>query len=640
MIEGRFTVLDWSKVYFNRNLLLASGMFDLKWYQLANPYVVRDRIDPVRHFLLNGRQHRISPSRAFHTERYLEQYEEARASRLNPLVHYLKSGRARGLVVHPAPPSEADRIVASGLFDEEWYLSEYSDVAKANYPALLHYMVHGAMEGRSPGPNFDSKWYLKRYPDVIGLNPLVHFIDHGRQEGRIPTQCRRALDIARKTLSGVEDLDPELYGTDYFADAERLDVRNGNRENRVGRCFEHIVEMCEKPPQFIVFLPWLVHGGADLVASHAVRAMAETYGPESVLVVLADHDREEAQHLLPEGVIRVSLSRIDPTLSQNDRMELVDVLIRGLQPTAVLNVNSQACWEAVRRRGHKLQHFTRLFAALFCPDFSPSDQRCSGYADIYLRHCLPFLTGIYFDNASYIEEVTRQFGIPDELRARLAVLRQPAPNSTKVARAARTAKETLRVLWASRVAPQKNIDLLIRIAETAPKMEFHIWGRGNHALEERLNELAAHRTNVHFHGPFERFDRLPLAEYDAFLYTSLWDGIPNVLLESAAAGLPIVASKVGGIGELVDQRTGWPVAATDDPEPYVQALSEIADDPNRAARRVATMHARLRENHDWKRYREILAREPRATGGLLHETGIDHRGAERASRGNAGKTVA
>src|SRR5690606_8663252 len=228
--------------------------------------------------------------------------------------------------------------------------------------------------------------------------------------------------------------------------------------------------------------------------------------------------------------------------------------------------------EALRRGGRKLQHFTQLFAMLFCPDFSPGDRRRSGYADTYLRQCLPFLSGIYFDNATYIAAVTQQFGVPADLQQRLVVLRQPAPPMSPAARRVRKDGERLRVLWASRVAPQKNIDLLIRIAEAAPDIEFHLWGRGSRALEGRLADLDERHSHVHFHGPFERFDGLPLRDYGAFLYTSHWDGIPNVLLEGAAAGLPIVASDVGGIGELVDHRTGWLVAEADDPVPYVEAL--------------------------------------------------------------------
>jgi glycosyltransferase involved in cell wall biosynthesis len=621
MLKAFQNLLAAARYRNDRRLVLASGLFDAEWYRLAYPYVVRDRIDPLQHFLQHGRKHRLAPSRAFDTARYLDQHADAKNSNLNPLVHYLKQGRANGLKIHAAPPSDADRILASGLFDAAWYLDRYPDAAKD--APLLHYLVHGVAEGHSPGPGFDAEWYLARYPDVFGLHPLLHFIDHGRQEGRAPMQPTRALEIARQTLAGVEDLDPELSSADYFDDAGRLDVIDGRTDSRVARCFERIIKTLANPPRTLVFLPWLIDGETGFAAGHAVRAMGEAHGPTSVLIVLTDHDREEAPHLLPADVQLISLLRIEPALSLPERAELVDLLIRSLQPEAVLNVNSVACWEAVKRGGRKLRHFARLFAML--PE----------QAD--LRYCLPFLTGVYFNNATRMSEIVQQLGIPESLQSRLVVLRQPAPPMAKIAPRPREEGEPLRVLWADRIMPQNNVDLLIRIAEAAPEIEFHIWGRGSHALEGLLADLAACCRHVHFHGAFERFDMLPIAEYDAFLHTSRGDGIPNVLLEAAAVGLPIVTSHGG---ELIDQRTGWPVAGTSDPTPYVKALGEIGNSAEKTARRVAAMRARLRKDHDWERYRNILALEPHLTGGLLNGAGIDHGGAERPSRGDAGKAVA
>lgn len=86
---------------------------------------------------------------------------------------------------------ELELIVQSGLFDADWYLSLYPDVAEdrtsARNPAL-HYLKFGAFEGRNPSPDFDSQWYLDTNPDVkdSGFNPLVHYVSLGREEGRLP----------------------------------------------------------------------------------------------------------------------------------------------------------------------------------------------------------------------------------------------------------------------------------------------------------------------------------------------------------------------------------------------------------------------------------------------------------------------
>jgi len=84
----------------------------------------------------------------------------------------------------------------SGLFDEEWYLAEYTDVASAGVvDPVVHYLRYGAAEGRNPSPHFDTRFYLESHPDVAaaGLNPLVHFVKFGREEGRKPAKQGGAL---------------------------------------------------------------------------------------------------------------------------------------------------------------------------------------------------------------------------------------------------------------------------------------------------------------------------------------------------------------------------------------------------------------------------------------------------------------
>jgi hypothetical protein len=69
-------------------------------------------------------------------------------------------------------------LYQSGLFDAEWYCAEYPDVANTGMNPAEHYMLHGAFEGRNPGPQFDTRQYLFDHPDLVegGENPLLHFI--------------------------------------------------------------------------------------------------------------------------------------------------------------------------------------------------------------------------------------------------------------------------------------------------------------------------------------------------------------------------------------------------------------------------------------------------------------------------------
>lgn len=81
---------------------------------------------------------------------------------------------------------EIGLLLTSEYFDVDWYLRTYTDVAESQINPAEHYLLHGAAEGRLPGPLFDGNWYLQHYPDVAAsnMNPLLHFVMYGQQEGR------------------------------------------------------------------------------------------------------------------------------------------------------------------------------------------------------------------------------------------------------------------------------------------------------------------------------------------------------------------------------------------------------------------------------------------------------------------------
>ncbi|GAA3712706.1 hypothetical protein GCM10022421_19970 [Oceanisphaera sediminis] len=84
---------------------------------------------------------------------------------------------------------KAAELAGSPLFNTEWYLKEYPDVAAdktfSQDPAL-HYLTCGGFEGRNPSPHFNSQDYLNANPDVAtaGFNPLYHYLRFGEAENR------------------------------------------------------------------------------------------------------------------------------------------------------------------------------------------------------------------------------------------------------------------------------------------------------------------------------------------------------------------------------------------------------------------------------------------------------------------------
>jgi GT2 family glycosyltransferase/tetratricopeptide (TPR) repeat protein len=80
-----------------------------------------------------------------------------------------------------------ETIRASRLFDEAYYRNRNRDLAPEIDP-VAHFVQWGAAEGRRPHPCFDPAYYLLKYPDVArsGVNPLLHYLLQGLKEGRSP----------------------------------------------------------------------------------------------------------------------------------------------------------------------------------------------------------------------------------------------------------------------------------------------------------------------------------------------------------------------------------------------------------------------------------------------------------------------
>ena len=81
-------------------------------------------------------------------------------------------------------PRDLRDIEGSGLFDGDWYTSNYPDVPLSGMDPLRHYALVGAARGWDPSPRFSTEFYLEHNPDVSpGTNALLHYLRHGRARG-------------------------------------------------------------------------------------------------------------------------------------------------------------------------------------------------------------------------------------------------------------------------------------------------------------------------------------------------------------------------------------------------------------------------------------------------------------------------
>lgn len=124
------------------------------------------------------------------------------------------------------------------------------------------------------------------------------------------------------------------------------------------------------------------------------------------------------------------------------------------------------------------------------------------------------------------------------------------------------------VVAAGRLSPEKGFDVLVeaagRFLATDPGCGVVVYGEGSERsrLENRVAELGI-GDRFKLPGFTRELDQL-LPWADVLALSSHTEGLPNVVLEAAAAGVPVVATAVGGTPEAVlDGQTGYLVPAND-----------------------------------------------------------------------------
>jgi glycosyltransferase involved in cell wall biosynthesis len=144
--------------------------------------------------------------------------------------------------------------------------------------------------------------------------------------------------------------------------------------------------------------------------------------------------------------------------------------------------------------------------------------------------------------------------------------------------------------------PRKGLEMLIRTAadlrRKLPNLRLVLVGDGPHrpVLEALASRLEV-TDIVHFHGRDLDARRL-YGAFDVFAHVSETEGGPNVVVEAAAAALPIVATCAGGTGELVADGESGLLVAIDDQAALEAALLRLAQDPGLGARLGAAARQR------------------------------------------------
>jgi glycosyltransferase involved in cell wall biosynthesis len=194
--------------------------------------------------------------------------------------------------------------------------------------------------------------------------------------------------------------------------------------------------------------------------------------------------------------------------------------------------------------------------------------------------------------------------------SRIAVL----PNMVEFTSEAveRTREAGSYVAYSGRMAAEKGVEVLLAAAAQLPEVAFRLAGDG--PLLEALQRSAP--PNVRFVNRLDRAEMTSFYRGARFLVTpSLWfEGCPLVVSEAMSHGLPVIASRIGGLPEFVDEGETGLLFEPGNSEELTQKIRLLWDNPQRCRQMGAAGREKaIREYGETIYYQRLMAIYDRAS---------------------------
>lgn len=280
---------------------------------------------------------------------------------------------------------------------------------------------------------------------------------------------------------------------------------------------------------------------------------------------------------LPDFSDDIPLPTVDPKPAEHHPLGLSDTLYYPLQralPWTVRRVLLRGYDFARLKLGRGVR---RLFVSLFPPNLAPLRARAH-YMQETLALCQHIIAPLPFVKAQYVE-----FGIPEE---QIHVIPpgvdmsawagfQPVP---------RPRGDTLRFGYIGSLLRHKGVDFMIRAFRQLRTPNAELWLHGfelpNSPFARMLHGLADDDPRIRFAGPYTK-SGLPgiLNQLDVLLIPSMWhETFSFVTREAVLAGLPVIASRMGGIPEAIDDGVNGLLLSAGDIEAWGAAMRRVVSD--------------------------------------------------------------
>lgn len=568
--RGKYFTIGDQSAYSDRELVENSQFFDYDLYRANWFFRGQPTTDALSDFLEHGWQKVREVSKYFRLDRYLLANDDVRDVHINPLVHYLRYGRAEGRSRWgkngEVSGAEEAHLLSSALFDAEYYLAQNADLARQDVDPIWHFLKYGGFEGRSPSVYFDARWYLAENSDVAHakINPLLHYVLFGKGEGR---QIRPVNDAPwRSRLAGRPRMTDRMEW--------RLDAEPGGSASSWLMQSE-VPEGCKA--RVLCCLPYLVRDNLTL----RLMDQAKNRGVSALLTVQHPTPKSYAEDNGPWSRRAESVLRLYQVSEEQSYPDLIAHLIRSRGAGTLLIAGASDLYPMLPRLKSEFKNLFVIDQLFNTTGHTRLSLTFSPYIDRYIvesEAMWSFLSdrGVGKDNISILSS-----GIDLDRFSRRAMNMEAV--SAFRSRFGFDDSVSFIVGYVGRLSPEKNplgfLQIAREVLSRRSDVGFFIAG-GGPMLDTVMMEVNRYLPsgNVKVVG-FVDDVRQAMAAADLLIVPSHVDGRPNAIMEANALGVPVLGSAIGGIKELIKNGANGFLVRSGAYSDFASRICEIVADP-------------------------------------------------------------
>lgn len=482
---------------------------------------------------------------------------------------------------------------------------EYSDLFDIDYVKSLKVQV--------PVAKKDSKI-------ILWTRTAKKIIIHTGKSLRVSTRVRRLTDPALQRVlykkrsaqlpvefidawKDINSIENQLYPTKSAVRSVNFHPLSFNQHDvRFGLIYKQLADQVTKKPDYLFLPPDLGVGGTEKVIFNYIRAITRAH-PDWHIAVIGRLHKSHA-HLAPPNVDFIDFEGATSGLTRYEKDIIWSRLLIQLQVKRLHIINNPIWYQWLAEHKKLLGHEGYVVnASMFMREYTEEQDHVRSFADPLLSDIYPIVNKVFTDNQNIIDEMLVNNAFDKE---RLIVHYQPESLPITPPRTI-SSNKPLRVLWAGRLAQQKRPDILKKIGQQLNGREFHIdvYGSTTHHNGSFFKGV----STITYKGPFSGIRSIPTSEYDVFIYTSSVDGVPNILLEISALGLPIIASDDGGVREFIHHNETGILVDIEDIDGYIKALQYIKAHPQHAKDMVLSAQKLLQSQHSVEKFEACVKKD-------------------------------